>query len=91
MGYAALVVAIIGFAVGMTFRAIALLPIVVLLLPVSILVPVLQSFSVLHTALVTILAQTILQSGYLLGVVARAALTGLDRASRVKKREPRLR
>jgi hypothetical protein len=91
MGYAALIVAITGFAVGMRFRVTALLPIIVLLLLVSILVPVLQSFSFLHTALVTILAQIIIQSCYFLGVVARAALTGLDRPPRVKKHEPRLR
>jgi hypothetical protein len=90
MGYAALVVAIIGFVVGMRFRVTALLPIAVLLLLVSILVPVLQSFSVIHTALVALLAQTIVQSCYLLGAVTRAALTSLDRASRVKKHEPRL-
>jgi hypothetical protein len=91
MGYAALVLATIGFAVGLRFRVTALLPIVMLLLLISILFSVLRSFSVLQTALVIVLAQAIMQYGYCLGAVARAALTTCDRALRIKKHAPRCR
>jgi hypothetical protein len=74
MGYAALALALAGFAVGIVFRLKILLLVIALLLLVSILFSIGSEFTFLDT-LVTIMAvQTIVQGSFFLGLVARAAI-----------------
>jgi hypothetical protein len=75
MGYAAIALALLGFAVGVMFRLKVLLLIVALLLLVSIVFSVGRGFTFLDTALTIMVAQTIIQGSYFLGLVARAAFS----------------
>lgn len=75
MGYAAIVLAILGFAVGVAFRLKILLSIIALLLVVSIAFSLGHGFTFLDTALTIMGAQTILQGSYFLGLVIRAVFT----------------
>jgi hypothetical protein len=83
MGYAALVLAMIGFAIGTRFRIQVLLPVLVLLLLVSIAMSVARGFSILEAALTVILAQTIVQCSYFAGLLAHSILSGIGRKPRV--------
>jgi lysylphosphatidylglycerol synthetase-like protein (DUF2156 family) len=71
MGYAAIALAILGFAVGVISRLAALLPIVGLVLVVSVILSLGRGFTFLETTLTIVIAQTILQGAYFLGLVAR--------------------
>ncbi|MGA7807976.1 hypothetical protein [Bradyrhizobium sp.] len=73
MGYAAIGLAILGFAVGAAFRFYALLPIIGLTLVSSVAFSFHGGFTFLETGLTIIVAQSILQGFYVLGLVARAA------------------
>jgi hypothetical protein len=75
MGYAAFALAVIGFALGAVFRLKILLLILALLLVVSVVFCVTRGFSFLDTALMIMLAQTIVQSSYFLGLVVKAVFT----------------
>jgi hypothetical protein len=70
MGYAAIALAIMGLVTGIMFRTRVLLSLVALLLLVSAAVAVGRGFSFLNTALTIMIAQTILQTSYFLGLVA---------------------
>ena len=70
MGYAAIALAIMGLVTGIMFRTRVLLAIVALLLPVSVGVAASRGFSFLGTALIIMIAQTILQTSYFLGLLA---------------------
>jgi hypothetical protein len=72
MGYAAVSLAILGFAVGTVFRLKVLLLILAVLLLVSIVFSVSRGFGFLDTALTIMVVQTVLQGSYFLGLVARA-------------------
>ena len=72
MGYAAIALAIVGFVVGVVFRLRVLLTLVGVLLLLSIAFSLSQGFSFLQTALTIIVAQTILQGSYFLGLVAQS-------------------
>jgi hypothetical protein len=74
MGYAAFGLAIIGFAVGTMFRLRGLLPIVALVLVSSIAFSLGHRISFLETALTIVVAQTILQGSYFLGLATRSVL-----------------
>jgi hypothetical protein len=74
MGYAAVALAVLGFATGLAFRLQFLLPILAALLVISTVVATAQGFGILHSALTVILAQTIMQSGYFLGIVGRSVV-----------------
>jgi ABC-type iron transport system FetAB permease component len=89
MGFAALALAIVGFAVGTMFRIRVLLPILLVLLLASIVFSVVRDFSILEAALMVFLAQTIVQGGYFLGLIAHAVLVAVDREPRVRRRPPR--
>jgi hypothetical protein len=89
MGFAAVALAIVGFAVGTMFRIRVLLPILLLLLIASIVVSVVRGFSILEAALVVFLVQIIVQVSYFLGVIAHAGLVAIDREPRVGRRPPR--
>lgn len=82
MGYAAVVLAMMGFAIGTRFRIGVLLPVLVLLL-VSIAMSVARGFSILEAALTVILAQTIVQCSYFAGLLAHAILSAIRRKPRV--------
>ena len=79
MVYAAIALALVGVAVGLMFRLKILLPVLGLLLVVSVVFSLERSFSFLDTALTIMVVQTILQGGYFLGLVIRAAFTSAYR------------
>jgi hypothetical protein len=72
MAYAAVLLAVLGFAVGAVFRLTILLSILVFLLLVSVIFSLARGFDFLDTALTIMVVQTILQGTYFLGLVARA-------------------
>jgi hypothetical protein len=74
MGYAALALAMAGFAVGIVFRLKILLLVIGLLLLVSILFSIGSEFTFLDTLLTIMAVQTIVQGSFFLGLVARAVL-----------------
>jgi hypothetical protein len=75
MGYAALALAVAGFAVGMVFRLNILLLVIGLLLLVSILFSIGSEFSFFDTLLTIMAVQTIIQGSFFLGLIARSVLT----------------
>jgi hypothetical protein len=83
MAYAAFMLALIGVAVGAVFRLKILLAFVGLLLVGSVVFSLAHDFSFLETALAIIVAQTILQGSYFLGLVIKALFTGEHRVRRV--------
>ncbi len=84
MGYAAVILATIGFAIGTRFRMRTLVPVLVLLLLVSIGVSAARGSSVLEAALTVILAQTIVQCSYFVGLLAHSILSAMRRKPRVR-------
>lgn len=76
---AAIALAILGLAVGLAFRLKVLLPILALLLVVSILFSVIRGLTFLDAALTIMAAQSIVQGGYFLGLIARTLLTAAHR------------
>jgi hypothetical protein len=74
MGYAALVLAILGLAAGLTSRLKILLVHVAIVFLLSIGFSLQAGFTFLWTAAIVMIAQTILQSSYLAGLVIRAVL-----------------
>jgi hypothetical protein len=79
MGYAAVVLAILGFGVGLAFRLKVLLMILALLLVFSVVIAIAQGFDLVHTAVTIIETQTSTQVGYFLGVVARSIFHSVRR------------
>jgi hypothetical protein len=80
MEYTAVLLALLGFAVGIMFRLQLLMLVAALLVPVSILFAELNSFGLPGTALTIMVAQTIVQASYFLGLVARSAFGAVYRA-----------
>src|SRR5450631_1618891 len=72
MGYAAVVLAILGFGVGAAFRLKVLLLILAVLLVFSAVFEIAQGFDFVHIVVTIIETQTSAQVGYFLGVVARS-------------------
>ena len=72
MGYAAIGLAILGFAIGVMFRLKVLLTFVGLLLIFSVVFSLTHGFTFLEAGLTILVAQTILQSTYFLGLAARS-------------------
>jgi hypothetical protein len=79
MLYAAIALAILGFAVGLAYRLKVLLPILAALLIGSVVFSVGQGFSFLNTALTIMVAQAVIQLSYFLGLVIRALFGGSRR------------
>ena len=73
MGYAAVGLAILGFAIGVMFRLKVLLTFVGLLLVFSVAFSLNHGFTFLEAALTILVAQSILQGTYFLGLVAKSA------------------
>jgi hypothetical protein len=71
MEHAAIVLAILGFAVGMVFRLKMLLLIIALVLLVSVVLSFVCDFTFPDAVLIIMVAQTILQTSYFLGLVVR--------------------
>ena len=76
MEYYAVGIAVLGAAVGVVFRWRVLLPIIGLLPLASIIFAISRGLGVLDTAIVIIVAEAILQGGYLVGVLIRTAAAG---------------
>lgn len=76
MVWTAIALAISGVAAGILLQLKIFLPIVGLLLVVSFSFSLANGFSFLDTALTIIVAQTILQGGYFLGVTIRTIVVG---------------
>jgi hypothetical protein len=76
---AAIALAILGFAVGVVFRLKVLLPILALLLVVSFFFSLVRGFNFLDTALAIMAAQSLVQAGYFLGLIARAVFVAAHR------------
>lgn len=74
MVYTAIALAISGVAAGILLQLKIFLPFVGLLLVGSVAFALANGFSFVDTALTIIVAQTILQGGYFLGVVIRAII-----------------
>lgn len=74
MGYAALVLAMLGLVAGLTSRLKILLVHVAVVFLLSIVFSLQAGFTFLWTAAIVMIAQTILQSSYLVGLVIRALL-----------------
>jgi hypothetical protein len=78
MAYAAIGLAVLGFAVGIMFRLQVLLIVIALLLLFSVVFAFGSGLS-FSDALMTILAvQTVVQGSYFLGLIARAAVASHD-------------
>ena len=71
MGYAALALAITGFALGTRFRFKVLLPVLLALLLVSIIFSIARGLPVVDAVLTVFLAQAIVQWAYFVGLIAR--------------------
>jgi hypothetical protein len=87
MGIAAIAVAILGVALGLTFRLRFLLGVILTALVMTTIFVSTQSYGVLKSLLIIVVAQVLLQSGYFAGLVARGVffrvwgkLAGLPRA-----------
>ncbi len=74
MGYTAIGLLLLGFAVGSMSRFRILLLVVVPLLPASILFARLRGFGLLDTVLTIFIAQTIVQTSFVSGLVARTTV-----------------
>jgi hypothetical protein len=82
MGYAALALAITGFALGVRFRMKVLLPILLLLLFASIILSIARGLSVVDAVLMVFLVQATVQWAYFLGLVVRGSLAVIQRRPR---------
>jgi hypothetical protein len=88
MGYAAVALVIMGFLTGIAFRMRVLLLVVALLLVVSVAFAVSEGFSFLNAALLILIAQTVFQTSYFLGLVATAAFDRLVAGDASARAEP---
>ncbi len=79
MGYAAIVLAILGVAIGLVFRLRFLLGAVTLLLVISLAFAFSRDYGVSGTILAIIVSQVILQGSYFLGLVSRMIFSVVQR------------
>ena len=82
MEYAALLIALSGLITGTMFRLRVLLTLVAALLLASIMVTVKSGYGFLGTALTIMVAQTILQTSYFLGLVLAAVISSAEQRRR---------
>ncbi len=78
MEYAAIALAVLGFAVGTLFRLKPLLLVIALLLFFSVVYSLCSGLSWTDGLLTIMAAQTVIQGSYFLGLIARAALEPHD-------------
>jgi hypothetical protein len=72
MGYATVVLILVGFAIGLLFRLKILFLVIGVVFLSSLLFSLGSGFSFLNTALTVVVTQAIFQSSYFLGLWARA-------------------
>ena len=84
MGYV-LALAVIGLAIGTRFRVKLLLPILVLLLCGSIVFALVRGFSLPAGALLALLVQMVVQSGYFFGLVTHVAFAAIFRDAPLRR------
>jgi hypothetical protein len=77
--YPGIALAVIGFAVGMTFRLKVLLVILIPLVPATIIFALGNGFGFLGTALMIMIAQSVVQGSFFVGLVVRASLPNKQR------------
>ena len=82
MEYAALLIALLGLVTGIMFRLRVLLTLIAVLLVITILVSIRSGFGFPGTALAIMVAQTILQGSYFLGLVLAAIASAVGREHR---------
>lgn len=75
MGIAAIAVAIFGVALGLTFHLRFLLGVILTALVMTTVFVSTQSYGVLKSLLVIVVAQVLLQSGFFAGLVARSVFS----------------
>lgn len=75
MGYAAIALAILGFATGIFFRLRVLLVVIAALLLLSITYAFSAGLSFSNSLMMIMAAQTLVQGSYFLGLVAHAVFT----------------
>ncbi len=75
MGYVAISLVTLGFALGIMFRLQVLLIAIALLLLFSIVFSFGSGLSFFESLLTILLGQTVIQGSYFLGLLARAAIT----------------
>ena len=78
MGIAAIAVAILGVILGLTFRLRPLLGVILAALAMTTIFVSTQSYGILKSLLVIVVAQVLLQSGYFAGLVARGFFSGVS-------------
>ena len=74
MGYAAIALATLGFAIGTLFRLQVLLVVIALLLLLSIAFSFGSGTSFFDSLMIIMAVQTVVQGSYFLGLLARAAI-----------------
>lgn len=89
MVYCAIALAIVGFVVGVAFRLRVLLTLVGMLLLLSIVFSLGNGFSFLKTALTIMVAQTIFQVTYFIGLAARSSFDRSAESRDPPRRAPR--
>jgi len=77
MGYAAVILAVLGIMVGATFRLKFLLAMIVCVLAISLVIAWSYAHSLKEAVLIVAGAQFILQFGYFLGLIGRPFLSYL--------------
>jgi hypothetical protein len=75
MGYAAAALAILGLAMGLAFRLKVLLLVLLLLIIPSAIFAIGQGWNSLYALLTIMAVQTIVQTGYFVGVLVRSLVT----------------
>src|SRR5215470_4755634 len=91
MEYAALLIALSGLVTGIMFRLRVLLALVAALLVAAIMVAVESGYGLLGTALTVLIAQTILQGSYFLGLVLATIIPLAGREQQRRSDYPTLR
>jgi hypothetical protein len=74
MGYAAIALAVLGFAIGALFRLQVILVVIALLLLFSIVLSFGSRLSFSDSLMMIMAVQTVVQGSYFLGLLARSAL-----------------
>jgi hypothetical protein len=74
MGYAAIALAMLGFAIGALFRLQVILVVIALLLLFSIVLSFGSGLSFSDSLMMIMAVQTVVQGSYFLGLLARSAL-----------------
>jgi hypothetical protein len=86
--YPSIALAVIGFAVGMTFRSKVLFVVLVPLVPATIVFALGNGFGLPGTALMIMIAQCVVQGSFFVGLVVRTLLSNKTAACSLTARSP---